>query len=108
VAVVCGSLEIDPADKTRQTVLNPSVLIEVLSPSTEADDRESKLSSYKLIESVRAVVLVSQTRTEIILHTRQSDESWPVTTHASGSVRLAAIDCELPLDEIYENLPEEV
>ena len=105
--VVCGPLLIDPADKTRQTVLNPSVLIEVLSPSTESDDRETKLASYKLIESVRAVVLIPQTRTEIILHTRQSDETWPVTTHASGSVRLTAIDCELPVDEVYEDLPDD-
>lgn len=106
--VVCGPLEIDPADKTRQTVLNPSVLIEVLGPSTESDDRGSKLTSYKLIESVRAVVLVSQARAEILVHTRQADELWPVTTHTSGSVRLAAIDCELLLDEIYEDLPEEM
>jgi len=108
VTVVCGPLEIDPTDKTRQTVLNPSVLIEVLSPSTETDDRGAKLSSYKLIESVRAIVLVPPTGTEVILHTRGSDEAWPVTTHASGSVRLTAIDCELPLDEIYEDLPEEM
>jgi len=108
VTVVCGSLERDPADKTRQTVLNPSVLIEVLSPSTESDDRGSKLSSYKLIESVRVVVLVPQTSTGIILHTRGPDESWLVSTHVSGSVRLAAIDCELVLDEVYEDLPDEM
>ena len=108
VTVVCGSIERDPADKTRQTVLNPSVLIEVLSPSTETDDRGSKLSTYKLIESVRAVVLVAQIGTEIILHTRGSGEAWPVTTHSSGSVRLAAIDCQLPIHEVYEDLPDDL
>jgi len=107
VTVVCGPLEIDPADKTRQTVLNPSLLIEVLSPSSESDDRGSKLSTYKLIESVRVVVLVPQTSTEIILHTRGSDESWLVTKHSSDSVRLAPIECELPLDEVYADLPDE-
>lgn len=105
--VVCGALELDPADKTRQTVLNPVVLIEVLSPSTESDDRGSKLASYKLIESVQAVVLVHQERTEIVVHARHPDGSWMVATYASGSVVLAAIGCELPLGEVYEDLPAE-
>ena len=106
--VVCGPLEIDPADKTRQTVLNPTVLVEVLSPSTETDDRGSKLTSYKLIDSVRAVVLVPQGQTGIVVHTRQPDGgSWTTATHASGSVALPAIGCELPLAEVYEDLPDE-
>jgi Uma2 family endonuclease len=65
VTVVCGALELDPADKTRQTVLNPSLLIEVQSPSTESDDRGPKLDAYKLIASVRAVLLVAQDRVQI-------------------------------------------
>lgn len=106
--VVCGRLELDPADKTRQTVLNPVVLIEVLSPSTESDDRGSKLVTYKLIESVRTVVLVRQERPEITLHIKQPDGSWRVGTCSRGSVELAAIGCELPVDEVYEDLPGEL
>ena len=59
-SVVCGPLELDPSDATRQTVLNPTVLIEVQRPSTESDDRGPKLDCYKLISSVQAVLLVAQ------------------------------------------------
>lgn len=107
VTVLCGALELDPADKTRQTVLNPTILIEVLSPSTESDDRGSKLTSYKLIESVQAVILVSQHRPEVVIHERQPSGSWTVTTVESGTIELAAIGCRLPLSEVYEDLPNE-
>src|ERR1043165_7128463 len=76
VTLVCGPLELDPGDKTRQTVLNPSVLIEVQSPSTESDDHGPKLDAYKLIGSVRAVILVPQDRTEVTVHVRNPDGSW--------------------------------
>jgi Uma2 family endonuclease len=106
VTVVCGELELDPADKTRQTVLNPSVVFEVLSPSTEGDDRGPKLDCYKLIAGIRAVVLVAQDRPEVTLHERRPDGTWTEAIHHEGSVVLAAIACELPLAEIYEQLPE--
>jgi Uma2 family endonuclease len=106
VTVVCGALELDPADKTRQTVLNPSLLIEVQSPSTESDDRGPKLDAYKLIASVRAVLLVAQDRVQITLHERQPDGSWAQAIHHAGTVVVPQIDCRLPLPEIYEDLPE--
>lgn len=106
LTVVCGGLEIDPADKTRQTVLNPMVLIEVLSPSTESDDRGPKLDGYKLIGSVNAIVLVAQDQVHLVVHTRQADGSWLRTSHDAGVLELPAIGCHLPVAEIYEALPE--
>ncbi|MBI4263724.1 MAG: Uma2 family endonuclease [Acidobacteria bacterium] len=106
VAVVCGPLERDPADKTGQTVLNPSVLVEVHSPSTVADDCGPKLDCYRTIASVKAIVLVSQDERRIVVHERQPDGRWAETVHTSGIVELAAIDCTLPVDEVYEDLPE--
>jgi len=106
VTVVCGALEIDPADKTKQTVLNPTVLIEVQSPSTESDDRGPKLDCYKTIASVQAVVLVAQDRVEVTVYTRQPDGSFLRSTHESGIIELASIGCRLPVAEIYEDLPQ--
>jgi Uma2 family endonuclease len=106
VTVVCGALELDPADRTRQTVLNPSVLIEVQSPSTESDDRGPKLDAYKLIASVRAVLLVAQDRMHVTLHERQPDGSWAEAVHQGGAIVVAELGCRLPMTEIYEDLPD--
>ena len=107
VTIVCGPIELDPADRTRQTVLNPTVLIEVLSPSTESDDRGPKLDCYKTLASVQAVILVAQDEPHVTVHERGADGSWSVASHAAGTVELAAIGCSLPLIEVYEDLPEE-
>lgn len=105
VTVVCGPLELDPADKTRQTVLNPSILIEVQSPSTESDDRGPKLDCYKLMASVRAVVLIAQDRAHVTVHERQADGSFAQSDHDAGAIELRAIGCTLPIAEVYEDLP---
>ncbi|HUE88291.1 MAG TPA: Uma2 family endonuclease [Vicinamibacterales bacterium] len=104
--IVCGALQLDPTDRTGQTVLNPSLLIEVHSPSTEADDCGPKLDCYKTIASVKAVVLVSQDERRIAVHEHQPDGRWSETVHVDGMVELRAIGCTLPLDEAYEDLPE--
>jgi Uma2 family endonuclease len=103
--VVCGPLQLDPSDVSRQTVLNPTLLVEVQSPSTSGDDRGPKLDSYKLISSVRAVVLVAQDDQRVTLHSRRADGSWQESEHLSGVIELEAIACQLPLAEIYEDLP---
>jgi Uma2 family endonuclease len=103
--VVCGPLELDPSDATRQTVLNPTVLIEVQSPSTESDDRGPKLDCYKLISSVQAVLLVAQEESRVEVHARRPDGSWHQLKSIDGDIEVSAIGCRLPLSEIYEDLP---
>lgn len=103
--VVCGALELDPADKTRQTVLNPAMLVEVASPSTESDDRGPKLDAYRSIASVRLVLLVSQDASSITVHERCADGSWKEATHEDGTIALEPIGCALPVGEVYEDLP---
>jgi len=107
ITVVCGELERDPADKTRQTVLNPKVIIEVLSPSTEKDDRGAKLDCYKTIGSVDLVILVAQDRMQLTVHRRQSDGSYRQAIHDAGIIELPEIACSLSIPEVYENLPDE-
>jgi Uma2 family endonuclease len=106
VTVVCGPLQLDPADRSGQTVLNPSILIEVHSPSTEADDCGPKLDCYKTIAGVKAVVLVSQDVRQITVHERQPDGRWSERNHAEGIVELQAVGAVLPMEEVYEDLPE--
>jgi Uma2 family endonuclease len=103
--VVCGPLELDPADSTGQTVLNPTVLVEVQSPSTESDDRGPKLDCYKLISSVQAVILVSQDDPQVTIHARQPDGAWSRVEQTHGLLEIPAIKCRLPVEEIYEDLP---
>jgi len=74
VAVVCGSWKRDPEDSN--TILNPTVVVEVLSPSTEAYDRGEKLEHYKSIPSLRACLLVAHDRREIELWLREPGQPW--------------------------------
>lgn len=105
-SVVCGPLQLDPADRTGQTVLNPSLVIEVLSPTTMADDCGPKHDCYRTIASVHAVVLVSQDERRITVHQRHPDGRWSETAHVDGTVELPTIRCVLPVDEVFEDLPE--
>jgi Uma2 family endonuclease len=100
-AVVCGSLELDPDDRKRHTALNPIVLVEVLSPTTEGYDRGEKLAHYKRIASLREVVLVAHDERRIDLW-RRVDERWTqVTVGPEQTVTLTSIECELVVAEIY-------
>lgn len=100
-SVVCSHLEIDPDDPSGHTVVNPSLLVEVLSPSTEAYDRGEKLAHYKRIPSLREVVLVAQDERRLELWRREG-EHWTVELARGDEVaRLSSIDCTLPLMEIY-------
>lgn len=104
VTVICGQLELDPADPKGHTALNPRLLVEVLSPSTENYDRGEKLGNYKLIPSLQEVVLVAHDRKEIEVVRREPDGSWSRRIAADGeSVRLSSIDCELAVVDIYRN-----
>jgi Uma2 family endonuclease len=86
-------------------VLNPTVLIEVQSPSTESDDRGPKLDCYKLISSVQAVLLVAQDESRVDVHARLPDGSWHQREYVDGILEVPGIDCRLPISEIYEDLP---
>lgn len=99
-SVVCGSEEVDPVDP--DAIVNPIVLVEVLSPGTENEDRGSKFESYKHLPSLKEYVLVSQDEPRIEVFRRNADASWQSTVAgASESAKLASIKCELWVDEVY-------
>jgi len=100
-SVICGAPIRDPASPTHVT--NPSVIAEVLSPSTEAYDRGEKWEGYQQIASLREYVLIAQDRRAIDVHSRTSDGAWQHTTYGPGQrVELASIGVAFSVDELYE------
>ena len=107
IAVVNGTPEFE--DAQLDTLLNPTLLIEVLSPSTEAYDRGGKFAHYRKIDTLREYLLVVQDRPGIERYTRLGDV-W-ILTEAEGleaSVELESIDCVLSLREVYEKVLDDV
>jgi Uma2 family endonuclease len=104
VTVVCGRLERDPDDRTGHTAINPRVIVEVLSPSTEEYDRGEKLSHYQAIPSLEEIVLVAHDRQEIEVVRRESNGSWSRHIAAAPqSARLTSISCNLAVAEVYRD-----
>lgn len=104
VTVVCGRLERDPDDRTGHTAINPRVVVEVLSPSTEIYDRGEKLSHYQTIDGLDEIVLVAHDRSEIEVVRREADGSW--SRHLAGigeTAHLTSIGCELSIAEVYRD-----
>ena len=101
--VVCGPPDFDPADGGRRSVLNPRVVVEVLSPSTEAYDRREKFDAYRDIPSLEEYVLVTSDQPRIEVFLRQGGGAWLFTPIAGreGIVRLQSLGIELPLAEIF-------
>ena len=108
VVVVCDEPRFE--DDVFDILLNPIVLVEVLSLSTEAYDRGEKFSHYRQLESLKEYILVSQDRVNVERYLRIQDE-WRYTYYQdlNDVLPISSIQCELPLLEIYERVtfPEE-
>jgi Uma2 family endonuclease len=93
-------------DDRRDTVTNPTLIIEVLSPSSEGYDRGGKFARYRQLASLCQYVLVAQDRVAVDVLTRDTDQRWVLTTHddLGQNVVLDAIDCTLPMAEIYDKV----
>lgn len=102
ITVVCGSLELDPDDPKRHTVINPKVIVEVLSPSTEEPDRGEKLDHHRQIDSLEEIVLVASEQRRIDVW-RRDGAAWARVASGGELVRLASIGCQLPLSDVYRD-----
>lgn len=104
VIVVCGEPAL--ADRYRDTLTNPTVLIEVLSPSTEGYDRGDKFGHYRTLESLREYLLVSQDRPLVEHFIRRPDGNWLLSdeTDLAASIVLPSIECQLAMAEIYDKV----
>lgn len=104
VTVICGTVEYDPEDRRGHTALNPRVIVEVLSPSTEAYDRGEKFAHYQQIPSLHEVLFVAHDRREVEVVRREADGSWSRHVAVAGAcARLASLGCDLLVDEIYRD-----
>jgi Uma2 family endonuclease len=104
VMVLCGHAHY--AVGGTDTLLNPTVIVEVLSPSTEACDRGFKFHQYQLIESLEEYALVSQKEPRVEIFRRQSSGDW-LLSDAQGldaKCRFLSVDCEIELAAIYESI----
>jgi Uma2 family endonuclease len=102
LSVVCGPPE--TADADDHALLNPTLLAEVLSKSTEAYDRGLKASNYRQIPSLRAYLLVSQDRQRLELQVRQADGRWAIIEAGPGQKLLVEpLQIELDVDAIYRD-----
>jgi Uma2 family endonuclease len=101
VAVVCGERIFE--DETRDTLLNPMVIIEVLSKSTEGYNRGEKFEYYKLIQSFTDYVLVNQKPYRVEHFAKQEPGRWTYydLTTAEDVLRLDSVGCEVSLKDIY-------
>jgi Uma2 family endonuclease len=100
VSVVCGPRQLDTEDPN--AVTNPTVIVEVLSKSTERYDRTDKLVHYRRIPSLRDYLLVSQTEVRVEHYRRNDDGTWTLRDVRDGeSVALASLDVTLAIDDVY-------
>jgi len=103
VVVVCGQPQFE---QPGETLLNPTLLVEVLSESSEAYDRGKKSEQYRTLLSLTDYLLIAQDRVLVEHYSRQPEERWLL--HAANrledTMAIASLGCELPLSEIYLNV----
>jgi Uma2 family endonuclease len=109
VVIVCGSPKLEQVQGV-DTLLNPQVVIEILSEATERYDRGAKFEQLQKLPSVREYVLVSQDKIRVERFVRQPDETWLLTTFdkPDGEFSLATVPVRVPLADVYRGveLPE--
>ncbi len=106
VVVACGEPQFE--DDRLDTLLNPTLVIEILSPSTANFDRGHKFQHYRTIASLQEYVLVHQDAVRVEHYRRQADDSWVLRefSQLGDTLDLASISCHLPLEAIYEKLKD--
>ncbi len=104
VSVVCG--ETDLAPDRNDTITNPALIVEVLSPSTEKYDRSQKFELYRGLESLQDYLLVDQSRVYIELYSRSTFDTWLLQTfnNLSQTVTLASVNLTIPVANFYDKV----
>jgi Uma2 family endonuclease len=101
ISVVCGKPQFDPDDPKKTTIMNPRLVVEVLSESTESYDRGAKFDLYRQIPSLEEYVLVSQWQPMIETFFRQSTDTWLLSVFKGPTATIHSLQITLPLAEIY-------
>lgn len=103
-SVICGPVEVDKTDKN--AAINPTVIFEVLSPSTENFDRKKKLFTYRQCWSLRDCVLINYDMPVVEIYHRDDSGQWlhMAYTELAMKARVTSVDLELPLASLYEDV----
>lgn len=103
-SAVCGKAQF--LDEQLDTLVNPTVIVEVLSPSTEAYDRGRKFELYQSIPSLREYLLLASDRVHADLYMRQSNGHWLLVSAAEpeGTLTLESVGCRVSLADLYEKV----
>ena len=104
VVVVCGKPEFD--DQAKDTLTNPTLIVEVLSETTKDYDRGGKFEHYRALSSFMEYVLIAQDRPHIEHIIRQPDNRWLLseTNQMEETIELGSIGCTLSLSEVYDKV----
>ena len=104
VVVVCGKPEF--ADDEFDVLLNPTIVVEVLSKSTRFRDKNEKLIAYQKMESLRECLLVEQTEPRVEHYIKQTPKQWILRIYEELDeiIALESINCQIPLSEIYAQI----
>ncbi len=104
ILVVCGEPKF--VDDQKDTLQNPTLIVEVLSPSTEGHDRGLKFRQYRTIESLREYAVVSQYEPRVEKFRLQPAGEWLMTecVGLEGTCRFESVNCEVAMSEIYYNV----
>lgn len=105
VTVVCGDAAF-VEDEPLATLLNPTLIVEVLSPSTELYDRTTKFDNYRKLATLQEYMLVSQSSARVECYSRSSEDRWGLVVAAGldRTIHLASLNLTLALTDIYEKV----
>jgi Uma2 family endonuclease len=103
--VICDDLQF--VEKRTDTITNPTLIVEVLSPSTALEDRNAKLDEYRAIASVQDYMLVSVDEAKVEVFSRQKSGKWlyEAVKGLDASIELPSVRCHLALADMYEQVP---
>jgi Uma2 family endonuclease len=104
IVVVCGEPQLE--DDAFDTLLNPIVIIEILSPSTKDYDRGTKFNDYRQIATLQEYILVNQDKPHLERYLRQPSGDWLLTdiVGLEAILRLPSIECKLALADVYKRV----
>jgi Uma2 family endonuclease len=105
LSALCGEAKFEKF-KGLDVLINPQLIVVILSDSTEAFDRGDKFTYYKSIESFIEYLLLAQHRPHVTQYVKQADNSWSYkeVNELSEKIYVASLDCELKLEELYQDV----